>query len=103
MRRQQELNRRGGRPGFSLVELLIVMGILTIFIAILVPVITRAEAASGSATCISTLRNIGNAFHQYALDNKMTYPDPGGVGLSWEQLLAPYHKAEFKCPSDEEL
>jgi hypothetical protein len=33
----------------------------------------------------------------------MTLPDPGGVGLSWEQLLKPYFHAEFKCSSDDEI
>jgi prepilin-type N-terminal cleavage/methylation domain-containing protein len=103
MRRQQELNRRGGRPGFSLIELLVVVGIIGILIGILVPVITRAQAASRSVTCVSTLRNIGVAFNSYASANNMTYPDPSSVEQSWEQLLAPYHNGEFKCPSDEEL
>ena len=89
--------------GFTLIELLVVIGILTILIAILVPVISRAQAASRSTTCLMSLRQIGNAFKLYAQDNKMTLPDPGSVGYSWEQLLEPYYHAQFKCPSDEEI
>ena len=91
------------RRAFTLIELLVVIGILTILIAILVPVISRAQAASRSTTCLMSLRQIGNAFKLYAQDNKMTLPDPGSVGYSWEQLLAPYYHAPFKCPSDEEI
>src|SRR6478672_3722640 len=91
------------RHGFSLVELLIVLGIIALLIGILVPVISKAQAASRSVTCVSTLRNIGNAFRLYANDNKMLLPDPGAVGYSWEQLIQPYFHAEFKCPSDEEV
>jgi prepilin-type N-terminal cleavage/methylation domain-containing protein len=76
-------NRRA--KGFTLIELLVVIGILTILIAILVPVISRAQAASRSTTCLMSLRQIGNAFKLYAQDNKMTLPDPGSVGYSWEQ------------------
>jgi prepilin-type N-terminal cleavage/methylation domain-containing protein len=94
-------NRRA--KGFTLIELLVVIGILTILIAILVPVISRAQAASRSTTCLMSLRQIGNAFKLYAQDNKMTLPDPGSVGYSWEQLLEPYYHAPFKCPSDEEI
>ena len=92
-----------GRQGFSLVELLIVMGIIAHLVGILIPVVSRVQAASRSITCISTLRNIGHAFRLYAQDNKMTLPDPGSVGYSWEQLLQPYFHAEFRCPSDEEV
>src|SRR3954454_17688568 len=83
---------------FTLIELLVVIGILTILIGILVPVISRAQAASRSVTCISSLRQIGIAFKAYAQDNKMTLPDPGSVGFSWEQLLSTYYHAPYKCP-----
>ena len=95
--------RSRGRQGFSLVELLVVMGIIALLVGILLPVLSRVQAASRSITCISTLRNIGHAFRLYAQDNKMTLPDPGSVGYSWEQLLQPYFHAEFRCPSDEEV
>jgi prepilin-type N-terminal cleavage/methylation domain-containing protein len=91
------------RQGFTVVELLVVVGIIALLIGILIPVISRAQQASRSVTCISTLRNIGHAFNLYAQDNKMTYPDPGAVGYSWEQLLQQYFHADFRCPSDEEL
>jgi prepilin-type N-terminal cleavage/methylation domain-containing protein len=91
------------RQGFTIVELLVVMGIIALLLGILIPVISRAQAASRSVTCISTLHNIGHAFQLYAGDNKMTYPDPGSVGYSWEQLLEPYFRAQFRCPSDGEL
>lgn len=101
--RQGKALIRCRRGAFSLVEILVVLGILGVLLGILIPVISRAQAASRSVSCISNLRNIGHAFHLYATDNRMSLPDPGAVGLSWEQLLSPYYHGEFKCPSDEEL
>jgi type II secretory pathway pseudopilin PulG len=86
-----------------MVELLIVIGIIGVLLGILIPVITRAQAASRSATCLATLRQIGQAFHLYAQDNKMLLPDPGNVGKSWEQLIKPHFDGEFKCSADDEI
>ena len=83
--------------------MLVVVGIIAILIGFLVPVLSRARAAQRSVSCLMTLRQIGTAFKLYAQDNKMRLPDPIAVGKSWEQLLAPYHQAPFRCPSDEEL
>src|SRR5581483_9211414 len=95
--------RRDRTGGFSLVELLVALGVITILIGILIPVISRAQQASRSVSCISTLRSIGQSFHLYAQENKSMLPDPGAVGLSWEQMLQPYFRAEYRCPSDEEV
>ena len=91
------------RSGLTLVELLVVIGIIGLLIGILIPVIARAQAAHRSTTCLAALRHIGQAFNQYAQANRMTFPDPGTAGLSWEQLLSPYFNGRYQCPADEEL
>ncbi len=56
---------RAGR-GFTLVELLVVFGILSVLAALLLPALTRAKDAGRKAVCISNLRQIGLAVHAYA-------------------------------------
>lgn len=55
--------------GFSLVELLVVIGIITVLIAILVPTLSKAREAARRTSCASNLRQLGQAFKIYAQDN----------------------------------
>ncbi len=89
--------------GWTLAEVLVVLGIIALLVAILIPIIGKAQAAQKSINCLANLRSIGNAFRLYANDNKMNFPDPGSAVLSWEQMLVPYYQGNFQCPSDDEL
>lgn len=56
--------RRGG--AFSLVELLVVVGIIGVLVAVLVPALSRARASANSVACLANLRGIGQAMIGYA-------------------------------------
>jgi prepilin-type N-terminal cleavage/methylation domain-containing protein/prepilin-type processing-associated H-X9-DG protein len=59
---------------FTLVELLVVIGIIAVLIAILLPALSKARKAAQSTSCLSNLKQVGVAMTMYATDNKGFLP-----------------------------
>lgn len=60
--------RRSSRSAFTLLELLVVIGIITILLAITIPVLAGARREGMTVSCGTRLRELGNALQMYAND-----------------------------------
>jgi prepilin-type N-terminal cleavage/methylation domain-containing protein len=75
------------RGAFTLVELLVVVGIIAILIALLMPVLARARRQANTAVCLSNLRQFGAGCQRYAAENKGWAPRGGGNVIETVGLL----------------
>jgi type II secretory pathway pseudopilin PulG len=84
--RCRPVHPRGCRPAsaFTLVELLVVMGVIATLIAILLPVLTVAREAANRTACLSNLRQIGLAIAMYADQHKDNIP-LGSTGAALQE------------------
>ena len=70
--RNPSISRRQG--AFTLVELLVVIGIIGVLISILLPVLSKVRAQAAAVSCMSNLRGLGQAITIYTDGNKGVYP-----------------------------
>jgi prepilin-type N-terminal cleavage/methylation domain-containing protein/prepilin-type processing-associated H-X9-DG protein len=107
------------RRAFTLVELLVVVGVVAALVALLLPTLGAAWGQARRVHCASNLRQLAAAFHAYANNNRQRFP-AAAVGLGfhrpedwvhWESgrdlrdsAIAPYMAAlgeALLCPSDD--
>jgi prepilin-type N-terminal cleavage/methylation domain-containing protein/prepilin-type processing-associated H-X9-DG protein len=116
------------RPGFTLVEMILVLAIVAVLVALIVPAVLLALGMADLVTCQNNLRNIAVGYRQYMTDSGGLWPpmlvndppqallarikDDTGLaaetsnatraGPHWSIVLWPYIRtlSVYTCPAD---
>ncbi|HSH93806.1 MAG TPA: prepilin-type N-terminal cleavage/methylation domain-containing protein [Roseimicrobium sp.] len=100
-----KLKSRCCHAAFTLVELLVVIGIIALLITILIPTLTAARRSADRVKCGANLKQIGNAFRLYELENHGFWPmtlhqwklptDTANREKRWQHYLSKYLVNEY--------
>ena len=84
---------------FTLVELLVVVGIIALLISVLLPVLGKAREHANRVKCMSNIRQVGVAMQMYRNDNRNVFFPSGNYGF-WDdpnggKTLSPWHPQAY--------
>ena len=108
----QSRRSRAARPGFTLVETIVVIAIIALLMSLLLPSLKRSMRLAASTVCMHNLQQIGYAIEMYRMDNAGWLPhneaidseqDGRAVVAPWFVKLLPVYLGDgeaLTCPED---
>jgi prepilin-type processing-associated H-X9-DG protein len=99
--------------GFSLLELLVIIALISLLAAVLIPVLAEGRLASRRSACLLYTKEWSIAFTMYHSDNDQGYPlwgytdalrgpNDAGLGSIWFNAVMPYMRSPgvMRSPAD---
>jgi len=103
------------RSGFTMIELLVVIGIISLLAGLLLPALSKAKGRAKAVACVSNLRQMGIALNIYVSENGNRLPVCAGYLPSQQPTNppitttlfpsppGPLTNLLFKCPADDTI
>jgi len=97
-------------PGFTVIELLVVVAIIAILAALLLPALARARESARRIACVGNVRQINLATRMYADEHDDFIPYTNRLSFNYKESIKPYlgqhsdssvNDKVFACPGDD--